>query len=145
MNYSFSYLKEYLEKYQVKPSTIRLFVLDYLLEQRIHPTAEDVYQALIGKLPTVSRASVYNTLELFLKKGIIKTIPTQRRKARYDIDHSFHGHFECQSCGKIYDFNLDPSNIDLEALDGFEVKSWEIYCQGFCPQCLSVNKTHTRR
>ncbi|MGQ9474433.1 MAG: Fur family transcriptional regulator [Candidatus Caldatribacteriaceae bacterium] len=140
MNHEVSYLKEYLKRHQVKSSTIRILVLDYLLEKRIHPTAEDLYRALLGKLPTVSLASVYNTLELFLKKGIVKTVPTQKREARYDIDHSFHGHFECQSCGKMYDFKLDPSNIDLGPLEGFEVKNREIYCQGFCPQCLQENK-----
>jgi len=130
-----TYLKDYLQKYEVKPSTIRLLVLDYLLCRKTHPTAEEVYQALLSQLPAVSRASVYNTLDLFLRKGILKTVSTGERETRYDIDGSFHGHFQCEACGKLYDFHVNPEKIDLGELGGFVVKTREIYCRGICPHC----------
>ncbi|MGC8777538.1 MAG: Fur family transcriptional regulator [Candidatus Caldatribacteriaceae bacterium] len=129
------YLKDYLKKHQVKPSIIRLIVLDYLLSRRTHPTAEEVYRALLSQLPTASRASVYNTLELFRQREIVQALPREGRETRYDIDDSFHGHFECEACGKIYDFHLDPDKMDLRELGGFVVKARAIYCRGLCPQC----------
>ncbi|NSW75980.1 MAG: transcriptional repressor [Candidatus Atribacteria bacterium] len=131
------YLREYLHKHGVKPSSIRMVVLDYLLSRRTHPTAEEVYGALCQELPAVSRASIYNTLELFCQKGIVKTVPTDGRETRYDADRSFHGHFECEVCGKIYDFRIDSDNVDLRELEGFVVREKDIYCRGLCPQCHS--------
>lgn len=135
MEHETGYLKEYLRKFQVKPSAIRLAVLDFLLSRKTHPTAEEVYQALLLQLPTASRASVYNTLDLFREKGILKTVPTEGRETRYDVDDSFHGHFECEVCGRICDFHLDPEKVDLGNLEGFVVKATEIYCRGICPRC----------
>ncbi|MCX7667578.1 MAG: transcriptional repressor [Atribacterota bacterium] len=131
------YLREYLHRHGVKPSSIRMMVLDYLLSRRTHPTAEEVYEIICRKLPSVSRASIYNTLELFHQRGIVKTIPTEGREARYDADRSFHGHFECEACGKIYDFRLDSESLDSRELEGFVVREKDIYCRGLCPQCHS--------
>lgn len=55
MTYTIEQLKDYLKRHDIKPSTIRIKVLEYLLNNRIHPTADDIYQYLISEIPTLSK------------------------------------------------------------------------------------------
>ncbi len=128
--------KEYLQKYGIKPSTIRIKILDYFYHHRTHPTAEEIYQALLAELPTLSRASIYNTLDLFLSRGLLKTLPTEDRETHYDMNLDFHGHFECEKCGKIYDFSPPAFEHSPQELQGFVIHSKEMYYRGICAPCL---------
>ena len=67
-------ISEYLLNYQIKPSMQRLAIMEYLLANRIHPTAEDVYHALYPKIPTLSKTTVYNTLNLFVAQGALRML-----------------------------------------------------------------------
>lgn len=49
----------------VKPSLQRIAIVEYLMENRIHPTADDIYHALCIQVPTLSKTTVYNTMRLF--------------------------------------------------------------------------------
>ncbi|EJX04128.1 iron uptake regulatory protein [gut metagenome] len=53
----------------VKPSVQRIAIMDYLLKNRTHPTAEEIYSALVNLIPTLSKTTVYNTLKLFVEQG----------------------------------------------------------------------------
>ena len=58
--------QEYLQSYGIKPSLQRIAIMEYLIENRIHPTVEDIYEALYIKVPTLSKTTVYNTIKLFI-------------------------------------------------------------------------------
>ena len=62
---------EQLTLHGVKPSVQRLAVMEYLLTHRTHPTVDEIYRALVSKIPTLSQATVYNTLKLFVSHGWI--------------------------------------------------------------------------
>lgn len=53
--------RDYLEKCGIKPSLQRIAIVEYLMENRIHPTADDIYHALCIQVPTLSKTTVYNT------------------------------------------------------------------------------------
>ena len=58
----------------IRPSVQRLAIMDYLIHHPIHPTIDDVYQALCNKVPTLSRTTVYNTLRMLSEKRAAQMI-----------------------------------------------------------------------
>lgn len=131
------YLKDYLRDHEVKPSTIRINVLDYLLKNRVHPTADDIYREISKKIPTLSKTSIYNTVDLFTEKNIIHVIGTGGKENRYDINLIIHGHFVCRICDKIYDFDIEPIDFNKEQLDGFIIEEQDVLFKGICRECTS--------
>ncbi|MBE3592028.1 MAG: transcriptional repressor [Thermoanaerobacter sp.] len=141
MTYTIEQLKDYLKKHDIKPSTIRIKVLEYLLNNRIHPTADDIYQYLINEIPTLSKTSIYNTLDLFLEKGVVSTLSLKEKELRYDINTYLHGHFKCEVCGKVYDFPVTYKILDVNESKEFTIKSIDINAYGICKKCNEkINK-----
>ena len=124
-----------LEESCIKPSVQRIKIFEYFLEHENHPTAERIYQDLKSEVPTLSKATVYNTLGLFLEKGLIKYTRSERNEARYDLVDGGHGHFICKECHNIYDFPYQFSE-SYTGLDEFEIQSEEIVIKGICKECL---------
>lgn len=127
---------QYLRKFSIKPSVQRTAVMDYLLNNRIHPTIDEIYLALSPSMPTLSKTTVYNTLDLFVERGAVQALVIDEKNARYDVDISAHAHFICRSCGAIYDiFNLKPSMYQLPQNTEFNIQSVEISYSGVCNKC----------
>jgi len=135
MDYSNEEVIDYLKKHDIRPSNIRIKVLKFLLKNRIHPTVEDIYKSLIEEIPTLSKTSVYNTLNLFLEKGIVVGIALDQKELRYDINTNFHGHFKCNKCGIIYDFPIMISFPNKDQLEGFEITNRDVFFYGSCKEC----------
>lgn len=131
---NFKEYKEILEKKGIKPSFHRLKILEYLKMNRIHPTADMLYDELSKEIPTLSRTTVYNTLKLFVNHGLVSALTIEDQELRFDIDTSPHGHFKCLKCGEIYDvFTIDIP--DFESIDGHDVKQVDLYLRGICKSC----------
>ena len=129
---------QYLLQYAIKPSVQRSAVMDFLLKNRIHPTIDEIYSALAPSMPTLSKTTVYNTLNLFLEHGAVQLLRLDEKNARYDVDTSAHGHFLCKSCNKVYDiFNLKPSMFQFPQNLQFDIESVEISYAGTCHTCKS--------
>ena len=129
-------VEEFLKQHNIKPSYQRMKIYDYLIRHKSHPTVDEIYQALVDEIPTLSKTTVYNTLKLFLDKKIIQLITIEESENRYDADVSIHGHFKCLGCGKIYDVWLDMANMKLEGLNEFAINESHIYLKGTCNKCL---------
>lgn len=136
MHPNYKNLTETLKKYDIKPSTIRIKVLDYLLNNRVHPTIEQIYNSLINEMPTLSKTSIYNTIELFLEKGLVREVLSDQKESRIDIDTTLHGHFKCEKCGNIFDFLLEEPKTLYESLEGFVVKEKNVFYKGICKYCI---------
>ena len=78
--------RTFLKEKGVVLTTPRLIILEYLLKNQIHPTAEDIYNALKKRFPSLSQASIYNTLKLFTKLGVVTELTIEKEKTRYDIN-----------------------------------------------------------
>ena len=135
MNYTNDEIIDFLKKHDIRLSNIRIKVLKYLLENRIHPTVEDIYKNLIEEIPTLSKTSVYNTLNLFLEKGIVVGIALDQKELRYDINTNFHGHFKCNKCGIIYDFPIMIGFPNKDLLEGFVITNRNVFFYGICKEC----------
>lgn len=97
-----------LRRYNIKPSVQRMAVLDYLMTHHTHPTADTIFNALYPSIPTLSKATVYNTLNLLTEQGVIQMITIDEKNARFDARETPHLHFRCNECGEIFDFDLPP-------------------------------------
>ena len=135
MNTSTKASVKLLNEKDISPSVQRIRVLEYLHNSKNHPTVDDIYLALVKEIPTLSKTTVYNILKLFTKKSIVRTVRIGNNEARYDGDTSTHGHFKCNKCGIIYDFNVNMDELKLSALDNFKVNEYHIYLKGVCKNC----------
>lgn len=131
---------EKLKEYDVHPSIQRVMILDYLLSCNVHPTVDDIYSALLKDIPTLSRATVYNTVNKLVEVGLVRQLKDiDKTEARYDACLETHGHFKCVKCGKIFDFKVCDKLILDKKLEGFTVNTKTVYFQGVCPECNKVN------
>lgn len=127
---------QYLRQHSIKPSVQRTAVMDYLMNNRTHPTIEEIYLALSPSMPTLSKTTVYNTLDIFVERGAVRALVIDEKNARYDVDISAHAHFMCRSCGKVHDiFNLKPILFQLPQNPLFNIDSVEISYSGICDKC----------
>lgn len=130
---------EYLMQHGVKPSVQRLAVMEYLLNHRTHPSAEEIHTALVSKIPTLSKTTVYNTLKLFVENGAAIMLTIDERNANFDADTSAHAHFLCRKCGRIYDLPLDGLKLVecTQLPEGFAADEMTLYARGVCRACQS--------
>lgn len=123
----------------IKPSYQRLKILAYLMAQDGHPTAEQVHKDLIAEIPTLSKATVYNTLHIFTEKGLTRTLTSKKQGSRFDPLLYPHGHFICSACDEIFDFPCKELGLNA-ALEGFQVESEELVLRGLCKSCAGGGK-----
>lgn len=127
---------QYLLQFSIKPSVQRSAVMDFLLKNRIHPTIDEIHSALIPQIPTLSKTTVYNTLDLFVEKGAVRELFIDEKNSRFDADTSQHAHFICRECGCVHDiFRVNPEYFQLPNNDNFKIDTVEIYYSGFCKSC----------
>nr|WP_312577552.1 Fur family transcriptional regulator [Sedimentibacter sp.] len=136
MDIKFEDLLNELKLKKVRLSHQRLKVLEYLVLNQCHPTVEQIYIGLHHDVPTLSKTTVYNTLNSLTDAGLVRVINIEDNETRYDIRTENHGHFKCESCKSIYDFDVDIDSINTHDLKGFTVKDKNVYFKGICPDCI---------
>lgn len=136
----FDMMTELLEKHEIKPSVPRIRVLEYLSQSCAHPSAEEVYKGIKAKDLRISRATVYNTLNAFADKGLIRALVFEDGEHRYDFKRGNHGHFICTSCGEISDFAAELDSIPTMGPQGYRIDQKDLYFKGVCKKCLESNK-----
>lgn len=130
---------DYLKSHNIKPSYQRIKIFDYLYHHRNHPTVDEIYKGLVAEIPTLSKTTVYNTLSLFTEKEIAQLITIEDNETRYDAKTAVHGHFKCEKCQQITDFDLDLKNMASTALHHYQINQKHIYFKGICSVCLTKN------
>lgn len=131
-----------LKNKNIRLSHQRLIILEYLINNRIHPTADQICMDLRKIAPTLSRTTIYNTLDVFAEAGIIKPLNIEDNGIRYDIATENHGHFKCDSCGEVHDFEFDIDLYPVNDMSKYFVRQKEVYFKGTCPSCLEKYKTY---
>lgn len=127
----------------VRMTPQRHAILSYLLDTQAHPTADEIYKALVPKFPSMSVATVYNNLRVFIDSGLVKELSYGDASSRFDADLTTHYHAQCRKCGKIVDFNYPPlGDVELAAAreTGFTVEGLRLEVYGVCPDCDRLSK-----
>jgi Fe2+ or Zn2+ uptake regulation protein len=132
--------RELLAAKGIKPTHQRLEILRYLEQHRNHPTADMIYQDLVQAMPTMSKTTVYNTLNSFAESGIVRPVTITGTEVRFDLKTACHHHFLCEECGRIYDIELCCPNLERKDVDGHQVKEIHGYFKGLCAECRRKKK-----
>jgi len=133
-------LKNILEAASIKPTFERLSILQYLDKKHNHPTAAMIYDEVLKKVPTISKTTVYNSLNLFIDKGFVTPLYITGSEVRYDFATKPHHHFFCEKCGKIYDLEVECPIFKKKHFQGHLIREQHSYFRGICRDCLEKEK-----
>jgi Fur family peroxide stress response transcriptional regulator len=126
----------------------RRLVCAYLAETTTHPTPSQVFNDLSRQHPEISRATVYNTLNVLQDLGAIVEIAFGENHTHYETDTSPHTNLICLRCHEIEDYHGPQAIHDLpaqvEATTGFRVVATRVDMFGFCADCQARKKREIR-
>jgi len=100
-----------LEQHGIRPTTQRLRIAELLLAQPRHITAEQILGTLRQSPGRVSKATVYNTLKLFVTHGLLRPIHVDPERCVYDSMVTPHHHFQDLETGEMTDIPPDALRI----------------------------------
>ncbi|MDR2064215.1 MAG: transcriptional repressor [Prevotellaceae bacterium] len=125
-----------LDEFGIKPSLQRIAVMNYLLNNYTHPTADTIFNDLYLSIPTLSKTTVYNTLKLLAKHGVIIEITIDDKNVRYDANITKHAHFKCKNCGCVIDISIKNFKMmTMKKIGNLEITESHLYYKGYCEKC----------
>ena len=125
---------QYQAKFRRTPQ--RLAVLEFLRGTRTHPSADEIFEALRTRFPSISLSTVYNVLRALESEGLAYELAVDAERSRFDSTEAPHHHLVCLGCRKIVDVFRDFS-VALAPCEasGFEVVRSQVAFFGSCPAC----------
>lgn len=120
----------------------RLLIYQTLLQSKHHPTAQIIFEQIKGEIPSLSQATVYNTLQALVNAGLIQEIGEAGDGAiHYDADLTPHVNLVCTRCHRVDDF----FDVPLEAVarqvagqSGYQIQGARMVYYGLCPECQTA-------
>lgn len=122
----------------MKYSKQREMILQIVVNNPIHPTADEVYAQVHALDPLVSMGTVYRNLNLLSEIGKLRKIEVPSGSDRFDGRTDRHFHLICRGCKSVVDVEYDDSlslEQDAEQQTGYKVDEIDIVMRGICPQC----------
>jgi Fur family peroxide stress response transcriptional regulator len=123
------------------PLTVqRQVILEALAERDDHPTADQIFEAVRDRLPSLSRTTVYRVLDTLVRVGLAAKTCHPGTSVRFDPRTNRHHHLICQLCERVIDLQspaLDALSMPKTRLEGFEISDYSIYFRGLCRECRS--------
>ena len=130
-----------LKKFGLRATPQRMAIMKLLEGNTNHPSVEEIHHELKPAYPSLSTATVYNTLEALTKVGEIQEISIDPQRRRFDPVAEPHGHFLCEKCQKVYDIDIHMETLAIPKLvNGFSIRSSSLYLYGICANCNSDYK-----
>ena len=117
----------------------RRVVAEVLSRPDTHLSADEIFTEVRGRVPKISRATVYNTLSELVAMGEVAEVQLVPGATRYDPNANVrHHHLVCENCGRIHD--VHPQGLDCLALSdedraGFELNRVQVTFRGRCSHC----------
>lgn len=127
-----------LTEHNVRPSLQRIAVYEYLLRNRTHPTADEIYLALYQEIPTLSKTTVYNVLRSLAENNAVLALTIDDKNVRYDADISEHSHLKCEVCNRLFD--IPQPQIERNQTAEYQINKLHVYCWGVCSECNMPKK-----
>ncbi len=127
-----------LRSHGFKVTPQRLAVYDALQHTTEHPNAEMLYNMLLPAYPTMSLATVYKTMEIFDRIGLVQVLNIGEDSYRYDARMENHPHIRCDVCGRVEDimeFEDKAIMNQVAQLSNYRLSGRQLYFYGECPEC----------
>lgn len=114
----------------------RLAIFQALWGSLDHPSPETLYARVRPRLPSISLATIYKTLDTLVELGMVAELPSTGDAKRYDANMAPHHHLVCDVCNDIEDF-VDEKLSALRAprVGGFTPQSVSVSIHGRCRRC----------
>ena len=124
-------VSEVLQAHGIRPSPQRLAVARYVLCTGDHPSADQAWKQARNTLPGLSRASVYNTLNLLVRKGLIRPYAVSGGGVVFDANVGNHHHFIDEDSGRVHDLPCQAIEVSgIDKLANFEVRDYHVVMRG---------------
>jgi Fe2+ or Zn2+ uptake regulation protein len=124
-------VEQTLREKDIHPSAQRVAVAEYVLHTDEHPSADLVWKRVRERFPWISRATVYNTLHLFVEKGLLQRLTIAEDSIVFDPITETHHHFIDESTGAIHDVPWERVQVcNIESLRDYEVREYQVVMRG---------------
>jgi Fe2+ or Zn2+ uptake regulation protein len=121
----------------IKVTPQRLEILRFLDKHHTHPTAEEIFHVLRKRFPSLSKTTVYNTIQSLRDHGLLNVVGLGSGEARFDSVINPHHHLLCRECGKIIDISVQCPYTRKQLAGGHRIEEVHGYFRGVCESCLS--------
>ena len=120
-----------LERAGIRPSAQRVAIAAYVLATEDHPSADEVWNRVKADFPMVSRATVYNTLQLFREHGLVQQLVLAEGSVVFDPKVEPHHHFVDDDTGAIHDIPWTALRVGkVDELEGVDVRDYMVVVRG---------------
>ena len=120
-----------LRDHGINPSAQRVAVAQYVLHTDEHPSADEVWTRVRKRFPMVSRATVYNTVHLFVEKGLLRQLVLTEGRVVFDPKTEDHHHFIDEESGQIHDVPWEAVHVSkVPKLQGFDIREYQVVMRG---------------
>ena len=122
---------ELLASHGIQPSAHRVAVAQYVLTTDEHPSADRVWSRVRERFPMISRATVYNVLNLFVEKNLLCELHLAPDSVVFDPNMGRHHHVIDDESGRIYDLPWDQVQVrNIGAISDFEIRDYQVVMHG---------------
>lgn len=135
-------LEKYLEKNSMRRTEERRTILRKAMAMEGHFGVEDLYAAMEEDSYHVSLTTIYASVDIFCRCGLLRKLAIESRGAVYEVAESDHAHLVCTQCGKVSELK-DTSFADTLAAarpGGYVVSYVAATVYGLCPSCVRRNR-----
>ena len=133
--------KDYLKSQRLKFTRSRRLIFEEIFSDKsVHPNAYEIHRRLKNRREEVSLATIYRTLNLLVKSGLVSEIDFGEDHSHYEpgIFRSAHGHLVCLSCGEVKEFSDEKIQSLLKKVareSQFITDKFSIQVFGYCQKC----------
>ena len=140
---------EYLTQHKHRKTPERFAILDHIYTTKGHFDMDALYKSMIDVNFRVSRATLYNTIELLLDCGLVVKHQFGGNVSKYEraYGNENHDHMICTTCGQVWETkNSDLlSQAQLKKIKKFTVNYYSMYIYGTCSKCSHAKKMALRK
>ena len=140
-------LVERMREWAVRVTPQRLAIAEVVLNSSDHPTVQQIYERVKGHFPSMTLATIYSTLGVLQKSGLIQELPFQKM-SRYEPNMEPHVNLVCIGCENVIDAETGSDDQDVvvglrtQIADNsdFEVAWQRVDFYGLCPRCALAKR-----
>jgi Fur family iron response transcriptional regulator len=122
---------EILAEQGIQPSAHRVAVGQYVLTTHDHPSADRVWARVRERFPMISRATVYNTLNLFVEKQLLRELHLSADSVVFDPKLERHHHLIDDETGRIHDIEWEKVEVcNIRSIGNFEINDYQVVMHG---------------